>query len=59
MFDFQEELKKFKPSADADLPAEELAGDETADMRALLRILMQSGERETSRQFNQLGLEDV
>ena len=57
MFDFQEELKKFSPSTDADLAAFELSGEETADMRALLRLVMQDLPRNSSSQFDHLGLE--
>lgn len=57
MFDFQEELKKFSPSTDADLAAFELSGEEAADMQALLRLVMQDFPRATSSQFDQLGLE--
>ncbi len=59
MFDFQEELKNFKPSTDADLVALDLKGDEAADLQTLLRYMVQDERKNSSRQFDQLGLEDV
>ena len=59
MFDFQEELKNFKPSTDADLVALDLKGGEAADLQTLLRYMVQDERKNSSRQFDQLGLEDV
>ena len=59
MFAFQEELKNFKPSTDADLVALDLKGDEAADLQTLLRYMVQDERKNSSRQFDQLGLEDV
>lgn len=59
MFDFQEELKHFEPSTDADLAALELSGDEAADMQTLLRLVIHEAQRSSGTQFDQLGLEDM
>ena len=59
MFDFQEELKKFEPSTDADLVAFELNGTESADMQTLLKMVLLDVQRPSSAQFDQLGLEDM
>ena len=59
MFDFQEELKNFKPSVDADLVAFDLKGEETEDLQTLLRYMVQDVQKNSSKQFDQLGLEDM
>lgn len=58
MFDFNEELKKFEPSADADLSAVELKGEESADMLTILKTVMMA-ENEHKRQVRQMDLEDL
>ena len=59
MFDFQEELKNFKPSVDADLVAVDLKGEEAEDLQTLLRYMVQDVQKNSSKQFDKLGLEDV
>lgn len=59
MFDFQEELKKFEPSTDADLVAFELSGETAADMQSLLRMVIREAEKPDRNRFDQLGLEDM
>ena len=59
MFDFQEELKNFKTSVDADLVAFDLKGEEAEDLQTLLRYMVQDVQKNSSKQFDQLGLEDM
>lgn len=42
MFDFKEELKKFKPCAEANLKTFELSGDETTDLQTIVKMIMKS-----------------
>ena len=48
MFDFQEELKNFKPSVDADLVAFDLKGEEAEDLQTLLRYMVQDVQKNSS-----------
>lgn len=59
MFDFEEELKKYKPSLDADMAVLELSGDEPADMKTVLKMVMRSESSARSRKlYDQIELED-